>query len=281
MHHRLAIEIKGLKYAYPDGTMALNGIDLAVEEGESVGIVGPNGAGKSTLLLHLNGILQGRGEINIFGQPVIKDNLKEIRRRVGLVFQDPDDQLFSPTVFDDVAFGPVNMGLPADEVKREVKRALAEVGMEGSEKRSAHHLSFGQQKRVSIATVLSMRPDLLVLDEPSSNLDPRARRGLSELLQGLPVTKVVVTHDLPFVFEICERVVILEEGMVAADGEVFSILSDEALLREHGLETALRLLSQPGPQARKQTPAVTFDPGHGNARLCPDIIKAWTCSYPG
>jgi cobalt/nickel transport system ATP-binding protein len=236
MHHRPAIEMKGVRFAYPDGTLALDGIDLVVEEGESVGVVGPNGAGKSTLLLHLNGILRGGGEVSIFGLPVKKENLKEIRRRVGLVFQDPDDQLFSPTVFDDVAFGPVNMGLPVEEVKREVKRALAAVGMEGTEKRSAHHLSFGQQKRVSIATVLSMRPDLLVLDEPSSNLDPRARRELSELLQGLPITKVVVTHDLPFVFEICDRVVVLEGGKVAADGEAFSILSDEEMLARHGLE---------------------------------------------
>ncbi len=254
MHHRPAIEMKDVRFAYPDGTLALDGIDLAVEEGESVGVVGPNGAGKSTLLLHLNGILQGRGEVNIFGLPVKKDNLKEIRRRVGLVFQDPDDQLFSPTVFDDVAFGPINMGLPADEVKREVKRALAAVGMEGTEKRSAHHLSFGQQKRVSIATVLSMRPDLLVLDEPSSNLDPRARRELSELLQGLPITKVVVTHDLPFVFEICERVVILEAGKVAADGEVFSILSDESLLARHGLEMPFGFYPNPDlkPDRRPQ-----------------------------
>jgi cobalt/nickel transport system ATP-binding protein len=254
MHHRKAIEIKNLEFAYPDGTLALSGIDLSVEEGESVGVVGPNGAGKSTLLLHLNGILQGQGEVNIFGLPVARDNLKEIRRRVGLVFQDPDDQLFSPTVFDDVAFGPINMGLPADEVRREVKRALSEVGMEGSEKRSAHHLSFGQQKRVSIATVLSMRPDLLVLDEPSSNLDPRARRELAELLQGLPVTKVVVTHDLPFVFEICERVIILERGKVAADGEVFSIFSNEVLLERHGLELPFGFYPNPDLKSGNRHP---------------------------
>jgi cobalt/nickel transport system ATP-binding protein len=236
LHHRPALEIKGLTFAYPDGTPALNGVDLTVEEGESVGIVGPNGAGKSTLLLHFNGILRGQGEVKVFGLPVTRENLKEIRRRVGLVFQDPDDQLFSPTVFDDVAFGPVNMGLSPEEVRREVGRALGMVGLKGLEKRAAHHLSFGQQKRVSIATVLSMRPDILVLDEPSSNLDPRARRELAELLQGLRVTKVVVTHDLPFVFEICERVVILDEGRVAADGDVFTLFSDEELLARHGLE---------------------------------------------
>ncbi len=236
MRHRPAIEIRGLTYAYPDGTRALNGVDLTVEEGESLGLVGPNGAGKSTLLLHLNGILRGKGEVRVFGLPVQKENLKEIRRRVGLVFQDPDDQLFCPTVFDDVAFGPLNMGFSPQEVEEEVRRALAVVGLEGMEKRPAHHLSYGQQKRVSIATVLSMRPDILVLDEPSSNLDPRARRELSELLQGLPVTKVVVTHDLPFVFEICERVVILDGGKIVADGEAFAVLSDEELLERHGLE---------------------------------------------
>ncbi len=236
MHHRPAVEIKGLYYAYPDGTPALRGVDLLVEEGESVGIVGPNGAGKSTLLLHLNGILEGRGEVKIFGLPVVKENLREIRRRVGLVFQDPDDQLFSPTVFDDVAFGPLNMGLSREEVAEAVGRALREVGLSGLERKSAFHLSFGQKKRAAIATVLSMNPDLLVLDEPSSNLDPRARRELSELLQGMRVTKIVVTHDLPFVFENCERVVIMDAGKVVADGEVFDVLSDEALLERHGLE---------------------------------------------
>ncbi len=236
MHHRPAVEIKGLHFVYPDGTPALRGVDLLVEEGESVGIVGPNGAGKSTLLLHLNGILTGRGEVRIFGLPVVKENLREIRRRVGLVFQDPDDQLFSPTVFDDVAFGPLNMGLSREEVVEAVDRALREVGLAGLERKSAFHLSFGQKKRAAIATVLSMNPDLLVLDEPSSNLDPRARRELSELLQGMRITKILVTHDLPFVFENCERVVVMDSGKVVADGEVFDVLSDEGLLKSHGLE---------------------------------------------
>ncbi len=236
MHHRPAVEIKGLHYAYPDGTVALRGVDLLVEEGEAVGIVGPNGAGKSTLLLHLNGILAGRGEVRIFGLPVEKANLREIRRRVGLVFQDPDDQLFSPTVFDDVAFGPLNMGLSREEVAEAVSCALELVGLEGLEKRSAYHLSYGQKKRAAIATVLSMNPDLLVLDEPSSNLDPRARREFSELLQRTRITKILVTHDLPFVFENCERVVVMDGGRIVADGDVFSILSNEELLKKHGLE---------------------------------------------
>ncbi|MHB8781197.1 MAG: energy-coupling factor ABC transporter ATP-binding protein [Candidatus Geothermincolia bacterium] len=236
MHHRPAVEIENLKFAYPDGTRALAGIDLSVEEGESVGIVGANGAGKSTLLQHLNGILTGEGSVRIFGLPVSKKNLREIRRRVGLVFQDPDDQLFSATVFDDVAFGPLNMGLPRDRVIAEVRRALEAVGIRGVDGKSAHHLSFGQQKRVAVATVLAMRPDLLVLDEPSSNLDPKARRELAELLQALPVTRIVVTHDLPFVFQICDRLVILSEGKVVADGVAFELLSDDELLKAHGLE---------------------------------------------
>ena len=236
MHHRPAVEIRDLYYAYPDGTPALRGVSLTIEEGESVGIVGPNGAGKSTLLLHLNGILSGVGAVRIFDLPVEKNNLREIRRRVGLVFQDPDDQLFSPTVFDDVAFGPVNMGLTQQEVAAAVARALEEVGIAGMEKRSAYHLSYGQKKRAATATVLSMNPDLLVLDEPSSNLDPRARNEFSALLQGMKITKILVTHDLPFVFENCDRVVIMSEGKIAADGDAFSILSDEALLSEYGLE---------------------------------------------
>ncbi len=236
MHHRPAVEIESLRFSYPDGTQALRGVDLVIEEGESVGVVGPNGAGKSTFLQHLNGILTGEGTIRIFGLPVTKKNLREIRRRVGLVFQDPADQLFSATVFDDVAFGPLNMGLSKERVIAEVRRALDEVGIEGVDRKSAHHLSLGQQKRVAMATVLSMRPDLLVLDEPSSNLDPKARRELAELLQGLKVTKIVVTHDLPFVFQICDRVVVFGEGRVVADGDAFQILSDEALLAKHGLE---------------------------------------------
>jgi len=252
MHHRPAVEIKDLYYAYPDGTVALRGVNLTIEEGESVGIIGPNAAGKSTLLLHLNGILSGRGEVKIFGLPVEKKNLREIRRRVGLVFQDPDDQLFSPTVFDDVAFGPINMGLKREEVLAEVSRALGEVGLEGMEKRSAHHLSYGQKKRVSIATVLSMRPDLLVLDEPSSNLDPRTRREFSELLQGMKITKIMVTHDLPFVFENCDRVVILSQGKVAADGDAFAVLSDEDLLYRNGLELPYGFYPLPPERIRDQ-----------------------------
>jgi cobalt/nickel transport system ATP-binding protein len=253
MHHRPAVEIRNLLYSYPDGTLALRGINMKIEEGESVGIVGPNGAGKSTLLLHLNGILSGKGDVRIFGLPVEKKNLQEIRRRVGLVFQDPDDQLFCPTVFDDVAFGPINMGLSKKEVALAVSKALRDVGVAGKERRSAHHLSYGQKKRVAIATVLSMRPDLLVLDEPSSNLDPRARRELSEFLQATRITKIIVTHDLPFVFENCDRVIILSAGRIVADGEAFDILSDEELLAENGLELPYGFYPVPGEKSRSRS----------------------------
>jgi len=232
----LAVEMQDVEYTYPDGTPALRGVDLAIEAGESVALIGPNGAGKSTLLLHLNGILRGRGEVRIFGLAVSQDNLREIRRRVGLVFQDPDDQLFLTTVAEDVAFGPLNMGLSRAEVADRVHQALEAVGMAHAGDRAAHHLSFGERKRVATATVLAMRPELLVLDEPSSNLDPRGRRGLIELLNRLPVTRLVVTHDLPYAYESCTRAVILAEGRVAGDGPIEQILSDEDLLQRYGLE---------------------------------------------
>lgn len=239
MHHHKALEIKDLHFSYPDGTKALNGIDLSVENGESVALLGPNGAGKSTLLLHLNAILQGNGEVRIFNLPIVAENIREIRRRVGVVFQDPDDQLFSPTVHDDIAFGPINMGLSKDEVNERVEKALAEVGMKGFEKKAAYHLSFGQKKRVATATVLSMEPDILALDEPSSNLDARGRRELLTILLGLPVTKIVITHDLLFVLELCERTVIMDDGKIVADGPIEELLSNEELLEAHGLEAPL------------------------------------------
>jgi len=239
MHHHKALEIKNLFYSYPDGTKALKGVDLAVENGESVALLGPNGAGKSTLLLHLNGILQGQGEIRIFDLPIVHENIREIRRRVGVVFQDPDDQLFSPTVFDDVAFGPINMGLTREEVNIRVNKALEDVGMDGYEEKAAYHLSFGQKKRVAAATVLSMEPDILALDEPSSNLDARGRRELLNILCALPVTKVIITHDLLFVYELCERAVIMDDGKIVADGPIDEIMTDVELLEKHGLEVPL------------------------------------------
>ncbi len=230
------IEIANLKFTYPDGTVALKGINLDIEEGESVAIVGPNGSGKSTLLLQLNGILRGEGTIRIRSLLLEEKNLRRIRSLVGMVFQDPDDQLFSPTVFDDVAFGPMNMGLSQEEVRRKVKEALEEVELTGFGHRSAHHLSFGEKKKVSIATILSTNPKILALDEPTSNLDPRARRHIIDLLKGLKQTKIVATHDMNLAWELCERAVILNDGKIAADGSREKILTNEPLLVKHGLE---------------------------------------------
>jgi cobalt/nickel transport system ATP-binding protein len=230
------IEIENLSFSYPDGHGALRDISLTVSDGETVAFIGPNGAGKSTLLLHLNGILRNvSGTVRIFGLPIEEKHLKEIRRRVGLVFQNPDDQLFSPTVFDDVAFGPMSMGCSEEEVKQRVKRALEQVGMSGHERRSPHHLSVGEKKRIAIATALSMSPDMLVIDEPTSSLDPRGRWELIELLQALPLTKVIATHDLEMVRALCQRSILLDEGWVVADDLTSRLLSDLPLLAAHGL----------------------------------------------
>ncbi|WP_404382673.1 energy-coupling factor ABC transporter ATP-binding protein [Knoellia locipacati] len=231
------LDVRGLAFAYPDGHQALFGVDLHVHRGERVALLGPNGAGKTTLVLHLNGILEaGAGSVTISGMPVTRANHLEIRRRVGIVFQDPDDQLFMPTVRDDVAFGPANLGLRGDELDARVQRALTAVGMEELADRPPHHLSFGQRRRVAIATVLAMEPEILVLDEPSSNLDPASRRELGELVDSLDVTVLMVTHDLPFALQLCERSVVLSEGVVAADGPTRALLGDEVLLRTHRLE---------------------------------------------
>lgn len=231
----IAIRIENLTYTYPDGTNALKGINLIVRKGESVALMGPNGAGKSTLILHLNGILKGNGKVEIHGLEVNKKNIRKIRSMVGLVFQDPDDQLFSSTVREDVAFGPLNMGIPPDLLEFSVRRALEWVGMSGSENRSPHHLSIGEKKRVSIATVLAMEPEILALDEPGANLDPRGRREISELIKNLKVTRIVVTHDLNMAAEICSRAVVLSSGRIVADGPIADILSDEKLLLNTGL----------------------------------------------
>ncbi len=232
-----ALELADVRYAYPDGHEALCGISLRVEPGERVAVLGPNGAGKSTLCLQLNGILAPtEGSVSVGGMRVGGKSLKEVRRRVGVVFQDPDDMLFMPTVEQDVAFGPSNLGLSGDEVRKRVERALTAVGMEGTGGRAPHHLSFGQRKRVATAAVLSMEPEVLVLDEPSSNLDPRARREFGEILAGLSQTIVMVTHDLPYAHEICERAVIMDGGRIAADGPTDVILADAGLLAAHDLE---------------------------------------------
>lgn len=229
------VTVKNLTYAYPDGRRALQDISFSLEAGETVALIGPNGAGKSTLLLQLIGILRGQGAINILGRPLNDDNLNWIRRQVGLVFQNPDDQLFSPTVFDDVAFGPLNLGLPIEEVRVEVERALKWVGMSGFETRAPYHLSLGEKKRVAIASVLSMTPQLLVLDEPTANLDPRGKGELVRLLQQLPMAKIVATHDLDTVRHLCPRTLVLDGGQLVADDTTARILGNTELLQAHSL----------------------------------------------
>jgi cobalt/nickel transport system ATP-binding protein len=237
MNDAAAVHVQGLVYSYPDGSPALRGVDLDITAGERVAVLGPNGAGKTTLILHLNGILLPQaGEVAIGGMPVTKANFKEIRRRVGIVFQDPDDQLFMPTVRDDVAFGPANLGLPGDAVDARVQAALDAVGMDGSGGRPPHHLSFGQRRRVALATVLAMDPQILVLDEPTSNLDPAARRDLADILVTLPVTAVIVTHDLPYALELCPRSVIINDGVIVADGPTRDVLGDAEVMAANRLE---------------------------------------------
>ena len=231
-----ALLVSDLDYTYPGGHPALKGVSLALGRGERVALVGPNGAGKSTLILHLNGILTGSGTIYIEGTRLEKRTLPGIRSRLGMVFQNPDDQLFSPTVFDDVAFGPLHMGIPEAEIRERVRTALAQVGMSGFENRLSHHLSMGEKKRISIATVLSMDPAILVLDEPTAGLDPRARRGLIDLLGSLDLTLLVSTHDMRLVAELFERMVVMDAGEIVADGWTRELIEDHALLEAHGLE---------------------------------------------
>ena len=229
------VRVDNLSFGYPDGQQALTDISLSIYQGETVALIGPNGAGKSTLLLHLNGILHSNGVVKVLGKPVNDKNLRWVRSKVGLIFQNPDDQLFSSTVFDDVAFGPINMGHPEAEVRESVTRALDWVGMTGYEQRSPHHLSVGEKKRISIATVLSMAPEILVIDEPTSNLDPGSKWSLISLLKRLPVTKIVASHDLELVQALCQRVIVLDQGRIIADGTTDHILADKPLLVAHRL----------------------------------------------
>ena len=234
------LEVKGLSYAYPDGKPALKDVSMSAGEGECIGIIGPNGAGKSTLLLHLNGILPSddrrRGEVVVCGRLLTNANLHEVHRAVGLLFQDPDDQLFCPTVREDVAFGPEQFGFPPAEIDRIVREALHEVGLGGFEARSPHHLSGGEKQRVCLAGILACNPSILVLDEPTSDLDPRGRRDLSRLIGGLRATRVIASHDLELVVELCSRVYLLDGGEVVTSGPALEILSNEPLMLAHGLE---------------------------------------------
>jgi cobalt/nickel transport system ATP-binding protein len=229
------LRVENLSYTYPDGRQALKDINLTVFKGDSLALGGANGAGKSTLILHFNGIIRSDGNVFFLGKPIDDKNLKYVRSRVGLVFQNPDDQLFSPTVFDDVAFGPINMGYDEEQVRDAVKKALALVGMSGFEKRSPHHLSIGEKKRIAIATVLSMSPDLLVIDEPSASLDPKGKWDFIDFLKHLSWTKIIVSHDLELVESLCRRIVVMENGRIAADGLTADILSDRKLLVNYGL----------------------------------------------
>lgn len=235
-----SLQIKELAFAYPDGNQALFGVNLTIERGERVALLGPNGAGKTTLVMHMNGIHPAEhGSVAVAGEVIDttdKDLLRRIRGKVGVVFQDPDDQLFMPTVGEDIAFGPYNMGLRGAELDAAVDEALALVHMSEFKVRPPHHLSFGQRRRVAVATVLAMKPEILVLDEPSSNLDPAGRRELAEILRSLDVTIVMVTHDLPYAFELCQRSVILSGGVIVADGSTGDILRDADLLAKHRLE---------------------------------------------
>ena len=235
-----AIEISNLKYRYHDGTEALRGVNFRVSPGECVGLLGPNGSGKSTLLLHLNGLLPEKtaadGAVKIFDKPISVDSIESVRRQVGLVFQDPDDQLFCPTVEEDVAFGPRQLGLSDAEVSTRVHDSLSQVGLHGFEHRATHHLSHGEKRRVCLAGVLACKPEILVLDEPTSDLDPRGRREFKSLLRQLPATKLIATHDLELAVELCTRVIVLDRGVVVADGPTHQLLDDEALMLAHGLE---------------------------------------------
>ena len=231
------LQVNDLHFSYHDGHAALRGVSFQMCPGDKVALVGPNGAGKSTLMLHLNGILTGKtGDVTVGDKRIARDNLPAIRATVGLVFQNPDDQLFSPTVFEDVAFGPLHMGLPRDEVTARVEAALEAVRMSAYRDRLSHHLSVGEKKRIAIATVLSMEPQVLVLDEPSAGLDPRARRTLINLLRDLPITMLVSTHDMKLVEELFPRTIVMDEGLIVADGKTKEILADEKFLNEHGLE---------------------------------------------
>jgi cobalt/nickel transport system ATP-binding protein len=235
------LQVRGLSYRYPDGAQALKGVDLEVLGGERVAVIGPNGAGKSTLFFHLNGTFRGQGEVTVLGKSLNDSSIYEIRREVGLVFQDPNDQLFMPTVFEDVAFGPINLGLSEIEVRDRVKTALHQVGMEGSEALVPHHLSLGQRKKIALASVLALEPKILAFDEPSSGLDHRSRRALIEFLKTLKETILIATHDLDMVCELCTRALIIDEGRIVYVGSIPEIFDKEEVLQAHGLEKPLSL----------------------------------------
>lgn len=243
-HH--TISVVDLGFSYPDGTRALDGVSFEVGHGEAIAVVGANGAGKSTLLMHLNGLLTpSGGSVDIGGIPVTKGTLADIRRTVGMVFQDPDDQLFMPTVAEDVGFGPLNLGLSPEDVARRVDEALARVDAVRLKERPPYRLSGGEKRAVAIATVLAMEPAILVMDEPTSGLDPRARRRVIALLRSFGHTRIIATHDLDMAVEVCERTIVMSAGRVVADGPTDEIFRDEGLLEAAGLEQPLSMRACP------------------------------------
>ena len=260
---RTVLEIQHLSYQYAGGCVALDDVSFTVAHGEVIGLVGPSGAGKSTLLMHLNGLLPDKRELRqrraeppaviVDGVPVREDTLHDVRRKVGFLFQDQDDQLFCPTVEEDVAFGPLHLDLPREEVRRRVRESLAAVGLDGYENRSTVRLSVGERKRVCLAGVFACQPTLLALDEPFSNLDPRSRRALIAILRDFPGAQIIATHDLDLIVEVCSRVIILDRGRLQADGPACQILSDQELVEKHGLEVPLRLRLAADPEAVHST----------------------------
>jgi cobalt/nickel transport system ATP-binding protein len=245
MSHHI-VEVKGLTHIYPDGTTAIENISLRITHGESVAIVGANGAGKSTLLHHFNGYLEPTsGTVRIGDYPLTKETLREVRRTVGMIFQDPDDQLFMPTIYDDVAFGPYNLGIPRDEIDRRVMDALSRVGIEHLKDKPPYRLSAGEKRRATIATVLSMTPDILVMDEPTTGLDPLGRRQIIAILKEFTHTKIIATHDLDLVMDLCDRTIVLHNGRVRADGPTLEIFRDDELLRECHMEKPLSMQGCP------------------------------------
>lgn len=251
---RPALEVKDLRFCYHDGKEALRGISFSVHTGECLGVIGPNGAGKSTILLHLNGLLPEKftspPSVFVTGEPVTAGTIYSVHKKVGLLFQDPDDQLFCPTVYEDVAFGPRQYGLGESEVCGLVEESLHRVGLAGFEKRSPHHLSGGEKQRVCLAGILACRPEILVLDEPTSDLDPRGKRELKALLKTLPATKIIASHDLELVLELCSRTIVLDEGLIVADGPTDEILADEPFMIAHGLEKPHSLLHRHPHESR-------------------------------
>ncbi len=252
MSHHL-LEFKDVRFRYPDGTEALKGVSFLITHGESVGIVGANGAGKSTLLLHMNGhLLPTSGAVTVGEVPLLKETRSEIRRKVGVVFQNPDDQLFMPTVFDDVAFGPLNLGLPPDRVRERVHEALRLVGALALVDKPPHHLSGGQKSAVAIATVIAMEPDILVMDEPAASLDPKSRRSVIGLLNSFAHSKIVASHDLDLILDVCARCLVIRDGAIVADGASPEILSDATLLAENNLELPLTLQGRPAREGTRR-----------------------------